>query len=177
VATLVFVTLVTGAFTLSSLVLASGVLPIPSLLLLLGAAIAGVAGSLPAAIFGTTRTRFLSLAVIAVAWTVIATACLFLYFQRAGLTHAERYAEGWARAIAAAHEHTGQWPRRLEDVARPPAHDIPWPYRSSCRGTVCDTVGGYTLVYLPEKTPPILRVARRELRVEWDWSRREWVSR
>lgn len=39
---------------------------------------------------------------------------------------------------------------------------------------VCEKLAGYYIVYLPKHVPPRLRVARRDVRLEWDWALRQW---
>jgi hypothetical protein len=171
---LIVICVALGAFVTMSVIMASGILPIPfGYLIGVGSAIGALIAVLAA--FGSRWIRFGWCASLA----LIATLCLsprfFLHFQRAGLEHALHYGAQWAESIERFHATRGQWPTRLQDATSAPSLELPSPYLKSCAGGVCDKVAGYFIVYIPSATKtPILHIARRDIVREWDWSRKQW---
>jgi hypothetical protein len=165
-----------GAFVISSLVLSSRILPVPYWLLVLAGAVVGLLASLPTAIPGIRRWHFIILAVFSCVITLVGASAIFFHFQRSGLVYAKRYAERWAAIVQARHTESGNWPLTLREGAQAesPKSNLPWPYLAFCENEVCSNIAGYYIVYLPTKPRPILRVARRDVRVEWDWVARKW---
>jgi hypothetical protein len=166
-----------GACASSSLILASGILPIPEGALAAGGAAIGATTAIAAGAFGRTRTRFWTGVVLALAMTIWGASALFLHFQRGGLEHAKRYGARWAAILERQHATTGRWPATFAAaaaVSAAPPLDLPRPYLASCTSAGCDKVAGYVLVYQPAAPQPLLRIARRDVRLEWDWSARRW---
>jgi hypothetical protein len=178
-ATLVTLTVLGGPFVITSLVMASGILPVPHALLVAMAGAAGFVAALPAIVFGRSRRRFVSLAVVAIVLTVIAPSLVFLHFQRRGLEYAKAYGSRWAEA--AAHSRAAQggtWPPSLRSVPAKlaPGVDLPKPYIAECQANVCEKIAGYFLHYEVTDAKPHLMLGRRDIAFEWSWSAGKWVE-
>ena len=165
-----------GPFIVSSLVLGSGILPIRYDVLLLTRLLVGVAATIPLFAFGLHFRRFKLLATGTILSTAIGSAAIFMYFQSSGLEHAKRYGETWVAAIETTRDQRGQWPSSINDALSPPqpiAPRLPWPYLASCRDESCK-VAGYFVAYELREGKPHLLIARRDIRLEWNWAMSTW---
>lgn len=168
--TLVMLTGGCGPFVMVSLVMASGILPIPLSLLFGAGLLIGIAAAVPAGAYGRTRLRFVLLSILAFALTLIAAMSLFLHVQKSGLAHATRYAQTWVAPIEQSRQRSGAWPPSYVHPAPP---QLPWPYLATCNREWCK-VAGYFVSYRLENGTPHLRVARRDIEREWDWKASRW---
>jgi hypothetical protein len=178
-ATLLAWTVLGGVFVITSLVTASGVLPIRISLLLTSGFASGLIGAMPAVLFGRNRRRFVPLAILAALVTVIAPSLIFRCFQQGGLEYAKQYGSRWARAVTLSRNaNRGEWPADLSSVAPElaPRLNLPEPYIAECQASVCERIAGYSLHYEIDDAKPHLMVGRRETAFEWNWNAGKWVE-
>jgi len=167
-----------GAWIAIAAITASGILPVPMRWLILSGAAIGLAIALVAAKLARYgRLRWFAIA--AALLTMYGSGSVFVHFQRNGLAIAERYGANWAAVLEQVHATEGRWPASLEEASRKaaaPRLDVPRPYLASCAKSVCDKVAGYFVMYEVRGggQAPALWIARRDIRREWDWSKREW---
>jgi hypothetical protein len=178
-ATLLTVTVLGGAFVITSLVTASGILPVGYSLLLITGSASGLVGAMPVIFFGRSRRRFVVLAILAALVTVVVPSLVFRHFQRRGLEYAEQYGSLWARAVTLSRiSNGGAWPRDLSSVPLnlAPRINLPEPYIAECQSNVCEKIAGYLLHYEIHGAEPHLTVGRREIAFGWSWSAGKWVA-
>jgi hypothetical protein len=162
---------------LFTLMLGSGVLPVPLPLLALIALAISIIISTLSFIAKNWKRRWPAFVALG-ALTFLLTNLVFLKLIDGGLRRAKSYTKSLALEIETLRNVKGVWPANLKEI---PADRIPqvsfseqWPYAYEEDDGFYDKVGGFLIDYYVENQEPKLAVGRRDINVDWNWKESRW---